>query len=323
MPRPLTILIVEDSPEDAELLVAQLRRTSFEPQWKRVETEPDFLAGLKNLPDIILSDYSMPQFGGLRAVELLKQSGLNIPFILISGTVGEDVAVEAMKYGATDYLLKDRIARLGPAVERALREARERTEHEKLKTEVTLRERRLNSFFTRAPAGLVLLDAGLRYVQINDTVAEMNGVPVKDHLGKTVLEVLPKLAPVVEPILRKVLMTGVSVLNVEISGETPAQPGVLRHWMESFFPILGADGRPESIGVILVEITGRKNTEEGLRESERRFRELAETIQEVFWIADPAKSRRLYISPAYERIWARHLIHNLGSCIVPRRRTGS
>ncbi len=85
----INILIVEDSQDDEELLVRELRRAGFAPQWIRVQTEPDFLAELKKLPDIILSDYSMPQFTGLRAAELLQKSGLNIPFILISGTMGK------------------------------------------------------------------------------------------------------------------------------------------------------------------------------------------------------------------------------------------
>jgi DNA-binding NtrC family response regulator len=122
MATPLNILIVEDSLNDAELVVAELRRAGFDPNWKRIETERDFLAEIKKLPDLIISDYSMPQFTGLRAAELLQKSGLDIPFILVSGTVGEDVAVEAMKHGATDYLLKDRMVRLGSSVGRALRE---------------------------------------------------------------------------------------------------------------------------------------------------------------------------------------------------------
>jgi len=120
MKKPLQLLIVEDRPEDAEMLLVELKRAGFDPQWIRVDTEPDFLAELKNKPDIVLSDFAMPQFSGLRAAELLQKSGLDIPFILISGTVGEDMAVEAMKRGATDYLLKDRTARLGKAVEQAL-----------------------------------------------------------------------------------------------------------------------------------------------------------------------------------------------------------
>jgi CheY-like chemotaxis protein len=100
---PLNILIVENSQDDADLLVAELRRAGYAPQWKRVETASDFLAELEKKPDIILSDYAMPEFSGLRAIELLAGSGLGIPFILISGTVGEDTAVEAMKMGAADY----------------------------------------------------------------------------------------------------------------------------------------------------------------------------------------------------------------------------
>jgi DNA-binding NtrC family response regulator len=130
MKKPLNILIAEDSQDDADMLLAELRRNGFAPKWKRVETEPDFLAELRKLPDIILSDYSMPQFSGLRAAELTQESGFNIPFILISGTVGEDVAVEAMKRGATDYLLKDRITRLGVAIEQALEKKRLQDERE-------------------------------------------------------------------------------------------------------------------------------------------------------------------------------------------------
>src|ERR1700694_1665342 len=138
MATPLNILIVEDSQDDADLVVAELRRAGFAPKWKRVETEPDFLAEIKNSPDIILSDYSMPHFNGLQAAELLRQDGSDIPFILISGTVGEDAAVEAMKRGATDYLLKDRLGRLGKAVEHALEQKRLREEHKRMQEQLVL-----------------------------------------------------------------------------------------------------------------------------------------------------------------------------------------
>ena len=151
MTKPLNILIVEDSPADAKLLVAELRTAGFEPTWKRIQTEPDFLAGIQKLPDIILSDYSMPEFDGLRAAELLKASGLDIPFILISGTVGEDVAVDAMKHGATDYLLKDRLGRLGSAVERALREAQMRTERKQAEAALRASEAELRALAESIP----------------------------------------------------------------------------------------------------------------------------------------------------------------------------
>src|SRR5690349_24322150 len=132
MPIPINILIVEDSSDDALLLVHELKSAGFDPKWRRVETEADFRAGLEELPDVIISDYTMPSFGGLRAVDLLRKRGLDIPFILVSGTVGEEKAVEAMKHGVTDYLLKDRIERLGNAVERALEQKRLRAEHRRM-----------------------------------------------------------------------------------------------------------------------------------------------------------------------------------------------
>lgn len=132
---PLNVLLAEDSPNDAELIIAELERAGYAPVCRRVDSESAFKAELEKKPDIVLSDYSMPGFSGPRAVELLHQSGLNIPFILISGTVGEESAVEAMKIGATDYLLKDRLGRLGKAVERALIEARGRTERRQLEAQ--------------------------------------------------------------------------------------------------------------------------------------------------------------------------------------------
>src|SRR5580698_7299368 len=128
MGRPLKILVAEDNPSDAELAVRQLRRDGFEPDWERVETEADFRDRLHPGLDLILSDYEMPQFTGIRALELLRESALDIPFILVSGTIGEDTAVMAMKAGASDYLLKDRLARLGQAVDHALDESRLRRE---------------------------------------------------------------------------------------------------------------------------------------------------------------------------------------------------
>ena len=139
------------------------------------------------------------------------------------------------------------------------------TRQKKLEAEVFQREHQLNAFFTSAPAGLVLLDTQLRFIKINETVAQINGVSIPDHLGKTIREVLPKLAPAAEPLLHQVLATGKPLLNVKLSGETPDQPGVVRHWMESLFPMIGRDGQPDGVGVILVEITDHVQTVAELR----------------------------------------------------------
>jgi two-component system cell cycle sensor histidine kinase/response regulator CckA len=135
MATPLNVLIVEDSQDDTDIIVRQLRRAGYDPIWKRVDNRQDFLSEMQKRPDIILSDYSMPQFTGMEAVKLLRGIGLSIPFILISGTMGEEVAVEVMKQGVTDYLLKDRIGRLGLAVQRALEEAKIRAERHRLEAQ--------------------------------------------------------------------------------------------------------------------------------------------------------------------------------------------
>ncbi|MGA8030325.1 MAG: response regulator [Bryobacteraceae bacterium] len=128
MTDPIRVLIVEDNPADAELAVYQLKRAGFVPEWRRVETEAQYLAGLDEAPELILADASLPQFDGLRALDLLHGRELDIPFLLVSGSLGEDRAVDAMKRGAYDYLLKDRLSRLGEAVKRALEQRRLRAE---------------------------------------------------------------------------------------------------------------------------------------------------------------------------------------------------
>ena len=124
----LTVLILEDQPDDAELIVGALRHDGLACTWQRVETPEDYLAALATPPNIILADYHLPRFDAPRALALLQDSGLDIPFIVVTGTVGEEEAVACIKQGAADYLLKDRLGRLGSAVRHALAEQRLRAE---------------------------------------------------------------------------------------------------------------------------------------------------------------------------------------------------
>ena len=125
MGQPLRLLLIEDSQDDAELLLLALRRSGYEEVTARQEAtaEAVCVALDHGTWDVVISDYVMPGFGGLEALELFKQRGLEIPFIIVSGHIGEEVAVAALKAGANDYVMKDRLARLGPAVERALQES--------------------------------------------------------------------------------------------------------------------------------------------------------------------------------------------------------
>jgi len=120
MSAPLRVLILEDRPSDAKLMVHELHKVGLDPEWVQVETEQDYLAHLDRSLDIILADYHLPQFDAPRALQLLQERGLNIPFIVVTGVLGDEPAVELMKLGAADYLLKDRLGRLGQAVVKAL-----------------------------------------------------------------------------------------------------------------------------------------------------------------------------------------------------------
>ncbi len=139
-----------------------------------------------------------------------------------------------------------------------------------------LADRRLHAFFGAAPAALAVLDRGLRVVKINDTVAQMTDLLIEQHLGRQVRELVPAMAPVLEPLLERILATGEPVLNHAISGETPARPGVVRHWVASFFPLPGRGRKPGGIGVIAVEDTARQRAEQAQRRSGAEFRAIIE-----------------------------------------------
>ena len=181
MPEAIRVLIAENDPNDAELMMRELRRAGFEPDWRRVETEADYLQALGPDLDIILSDYSMPQFDGPRALRLLRERGLDIPFILVSGTVGEDTAVAAMKEGANDYLMKDRLTRLGAAVRHAIEQKRERHQTRGV-------EAQLQRFISSSPVviyALAVKGAELEQSWISDNVTRLTGHDVQEASGKT------------------------------------------------------------------------------------------------------------------------------------------
>lgn len=133
---PLNALVVEDSADDALLLVRHLQRGGVQVDWLRVETEESLYKALHEKTwDIVFSDFSLPCFSGLDALWVLRESGIEIPFILVSGAMGEEIAVDVMKAGAQDYILKDNLTRLLPSVERTLREAHNRQAREQAETQ--------------------------------------------------------------------------------------------------------------------------------------------------------------------------------------------
>jgi diguanylate cyclase (GGDEF)-like protein len=164
MKQPLRVLLIEDSEDDAELLIAELQQGGYEPTYERVDTAVAMTEALNGQSwDIILSDFSMPSFSAPAALDLLTQTGLDIPFIIVSGAIGEATAVEAMKKGAHDYLLKGSLSRLLPAIDRELREAAVRSERKRA-------------------------DERLRYLAYHDSVTDLpNHSYLQEHLGRAIV----------------------------------------------------------------------------------------------------------------------------------------
>ncbi|MCP4658193.1 MAG: response regulator [bacterium] len=191
MSTPLRILILEDEPNDAELQAATLEQFGYACEWRRIETRAEFSAGLAASDhDVVLVDYNLPGFDGLTALELFRERGLDIPIILVSGTLGEEQAIETLKAGATDYVLKNRLSRLGPVVERALRETEERR-HAK-RAEKALAEKTLhldNILRSSTEYAIVTTDLDFRITYYNPRAEVLFGHPAEEVVGRTVPEI--------------------------------------------------------------------------------------------------------------------------------------
>lgn len=177
VPLDLKLLICEDRPEDVELIVRELRRAGIAPRWDAVDTEPAYLSALAkaDLPQIILADYAMPTFSALRALKLLRHRQLDIPFIVVTGTISEETAVHCIKEGADDYLIKDRLARLGPAVLHALEEKRLRDEKRMAESALRQSEQRYRSLVEYSPDAILVVAEDDRILYVNDAFAKLVG----------------------------------------------------------------------------------------------------------------------------------------------------
>jgi DNA-binding NtrC family response regulator len=165
----MQLLIVEDSADDAELMVRALRRAGCDPTYERVETPEAMLAALeRGSLDLVIADYAMPHFSGLAALKMLQDLQLDLPFILVSGSVGEDVAVAAIRAGAQDYILKGNLTRLAPAVQRELRDAQVRRERKQA-------ESRYRNLFNSVPVGVFITTPKGNVIEANSRFIAMLG----------------------------------------------------------------------------------------------------------------------------------------------------
>lgn len=185
----LRVLIIEDSSDDAEILVWELKKAGFAVEWVRVETSTELEAALNGqMWDVALSDYVMPRFSGLEALKQIQCKGLDIPFIMISGKMGEETAVEAMRAGAGDYLLKGQLARLGPVIRRELAEAEIRRQRRQTEQELALLKKAIETL----PIGVTICDMERKIIFTNQAEASMHGYAIEELIGLNVRELAPE-----------------------------------------------------------------------------------------------------------------------------------
>jgi PAS domain S-box-containing protein len=291
---PLRLLILENEVQSTELTLLELRASGFDVECTMAQDREEFLAALQSGKfDAVLADYRLPSWTGLDALKELRDRGKDIPFLLVTGTLGEEAAVECIKQGVSDYILKEHLRRLPSALKRALQEKSLRDEnaraHQALaESEARAREQfaELEQIYRTAPIGLAVYGPDLRYLRVNEQLARFNGLPAERHTGLMTRDVNPDVAKAVEPYLRRVFSRGESILNVEIQGTAQSQSGALRTWLASFHPLRGDTGVIIAISAVVLEITERKRTEAALLLSEARNRQLVEhSVYGIFRIS--------------------------------------
>jgi PAS domain S-box-containing protein/putative nucleotidyltransferase with HDIG domain len=185
MKTPLKVLVLEDRPADAELVLYELKRSGYEFVHQRVDTQQAYRQAIEEPIDIILADFSLPQFDAMQALHILQESNLDIPFIVVTGTISEEAAVETMKRGAADYLLKDRLSRLGQAVQRALHEKQLRDEKRAADSDLRVSEEKFSKAFRISPDAIAInrLSDG-EYIEINEGFSMLTGYQPEEVIGR-------------------------------------------------------------------------------------------------------------------------------------------
>ncbi len=265
---PLTVLLVEDNADDAFFLERHLRRSGFLPEITRVETEVEMLAALENAkhPDIILADYNLPSFSGPAALQLIKIHNFDIPFIMLSGVISEETAVSSMRAGAQDYVSKQNMARLVPAIRRELAEAASR--RQQLAAELALRdsEIRFHSLIEAMPLGLLISDVNGRVTYANGAAQRLLHYSTSDIASGSVTlgSICPKL------------LTSIETLSQEDVSIEPTEASCLTgnsHSIDALVAITSlmpdASRENRQLAAFIADLSLQKRSEETLRRTEK------------------------------------------------------
>lgn len=293
--------MVEDRPEDAELLLGEMRRNGLRVDTRRVETEADYQDALENFaPDLILSDYTLPGFDGPLALQIALQCRPDTPFIFVSGTIGEERAIEALRQGAVDYVLKDSRARLVPAIERALREVADRDARRWALRELEESEERFRFAMHYSSVGTALVAPDGRWLGVNPALCDIIGYTEEELLNGDVQSMThpddlnADSAQVAQMLARKINAYQANKRYVRKDGRVVwTQISGSLVWLQS--------GQPQYFIYQIQDITDRIRAEEALRVSEERFRSIAEATQEWIWEID-SLGVYTFCSPAVEVI---------------------
>jgi len=297
----IKVLLVEDVAEDAELLLRDIGRSRLDIVTHRVETGPDYIAALESFaPDLILSDYTLPGFDGTDALRLARQRRPDTPFIFFSGTIGEERAIEALKQGAVDYVMKENRARLVPAIERALKEVADREARRWAQRELEESELRFRSAMHYSFIGMGLVAPDGRWLAVNPALSRILGYSERELIATDFQSIThPDDLESSETHLRRILAKEIDSYQLE-KRYISRDRGIV--WaMLSVSPVWRASGEPHYLIAQIQNITDRILAEQALRVSEERFRSIAEATQEWIWEID-AQGIYTFCSPAVKAI---------------------
>ncbi len=283
MGTPLRVLIVEDSEDDTILVVRELQRSGYEPTFERVDTPEAMNAALEQQAwDIVLADYAMPRFTMPAALAMVKEKWLDLPFIIVSGAIGEEAAVAAMRAGVHDYVMKDNLARLAPAIERELREVEVRCERKQAEEVLRESEEKFRRLVEDMNDGYCVLQ-GSRVVFANARSAEMFGYTHDEVISKTVKELLP---PELVSELSKMSAKRQRGEAVPEQYETAlaSKDGKTRP-VELGTRVIDYTGKP-ALSVVVRDITERKQAEEALSQAAAQWQDTFDAIEDLVMIID-------------------------------------
>ncbi len=282
MSKPLRILILEDNPDDAELMAQELQRAGFELDWERVESADEFRAHLDPPPDLILSDFNMPQLNALGALEILKEQDLDLPFVVVSGTIGEEMAVRCLMAGAHDYVLKDRMARLGQAVTRLLEETRLREEKTRVHEELRASEARYRNLFESSRDAIFATTMEGEFLTLNQAGMDLLGLAPEDMPRASALDFW--MDPGDREEFKRMLVAHEAVVDQEV--RLRKTDGTEMICLETASCMRDDNGEIVGYQGILRDITEKRRAEEALAMSEARFRDMTYSMADFVWETD-------------------------------------